>query len=39
MKREFAYAMDESIKKRVVHVIEDGYATSLVTGTKFKIGD
>ncbi len=33
----FVYAYDPILDRRVVHVIENGYAISLLTGRKFKI--
>jgi hypothetical protein len=36
-KNEFVYAYDKGIGMRVVHVVKDGYAVSLVTGNKFKV--
>ncbi|VVB70055.1 Uncharacterised protein [uncultured archaeon] len=33
---KFIYAYDPTIKKRVVHVVKDHEATSLVSGNKFK---
>lgn len=35
-KREYIYAFDPIIKRRVPHVVRGGYAISLVTGNKFK---
>ena len=32
----FVYAYDPKIKRRVVHVVINGWAYSLVTGHKFK---
>ena len=32
----YIYAFDPIIKRRVVHVIIDGWAISLVTGNKFR---
>ena len=32
---QYIYAYDPKIRKRVVHVIRDGYAVSLVTGNRF----
>jgi hypothetical protein len=34
----YIYALDPSINRRVVHVITDGYAVSMVTGHKFPFG-
>ena len=33
---KYIYAFDPIIKKRVVHVVKNGYAISLVTGHKFR---
>ena len=33
---EYIYAYDSKIKRRVVHVIKDGIAISLITKNKFK---
>ena len=33
---EYIYAYDPIIKKRVVHVVVDGYAISMVTGNRFR---
>ena len=33
-KKEFIYAFDKKIKRKVPHVIKNGYAISLVTGNK-----
>lgn len=33
---KYIYAFDPVIKKRVVHVVKNGYAISLVTRHKFK---
>ncbi len=35
-KKTFIYAYDPKIKRRVVHVVSNGFAISLVTGNKFK---
>jgi len=34
--KQYIYAFDPIIGKRVVHVVINGYAISLVTGNKFK---
>jgi len=34
--KEYIYAYDPIINRRVVHVVIDGLAISLVTGHKFK---
>lgn len=33
---EFIYAYDPIIRKRVPHVVRNGWAISLVTGNKFR---
>jgi len=33
---EYIYAKDETLNKRVVHVLKNGWAISMVTGHKFK---
>ncbi len=33
---KYIYAFDQKIKKRVLHVVKNGYAISLITGNKFK---
>ncbi len=35
-KRQYIYAYDPTIKKRVVHVVVNNKAISLVTGHKFQ---
>ena len=35
-KPKYIYAFDKTIGKRVIHIIKDGYAISLVSGAKFK---
>jgi hypothetical protein len=35
-KSKFIYAFDPKIKRRVAFVVENGYAISLVTKTRFK---
>jgi len=35
-KYEYIFAFDRKIKRRVVHVLKNGYAISLVTGNKFR---
>ena len=34
--QKFIYALDKKINKKVPHKIKDGFAISLVTGSKFK---
>lgn len=34
--KQYIYAYDPIIKKRVVHVVINGWAISLVTGHKFR---
>ncbi len=38
MEKKYIYAFDPLIKRRVVHVVLNGWAVSLVTGHKFKYG-
>jgi len=33
---QYIYAYDPIIKKRVVHIVKNGWAISLVTGNKFR---
>jgi hypothetical protein len=33
---QYIYAYDPKIGKRVVHVVKNGWAVSLVTGNKFR---
>jgi len=35
-KKQYIYAYDPVIKKRVVHVVINGWSISLVTGHKFR---
>ncbi|MCF7910554.1 hypothetical protein K9L16_02675 [Candidatus Pacearchaeota archaeon] len=35
-KTKYIYAYDPKIKRRVVHIVKQGKAISLVTGNKFK---
>lgn len=35
-KQQYIYAFDREIGKRVVHIVKDGYAISLVSGAKLK---
>ena len=37
-KHTFIYAMDPYLKRRVVYVVKDGWAISLISGHKFKYG-
>ena len=34
---KYVYALDRKLKKRVVHVVKNGYAISLITGQRFKL--
>lgn len=34
--QQFIYALDKKINKKVPHKIKDGFAISLVTGSRFK---
>jgi len=36
MKPQLIYAYDPIVRKRVVHVVKDGWAISVVSGHKFK---
>jgi len=36
MVKKYIFAFDRAIKKRVTHILENGLATSMVSGTTFK---
>ncbi len=36
MRKKFIYAYDPKIRRRVVHVVVNGKAISLITGNSFK---
>ena len=36
MQMTYIFAYDPKIKKRVVHVVKDGIAISLISGNRFK---